>query len=38
MVDGKHRIAKMLQMGISRSKFYVIEFDKLIPLLSKLHG
>ena len=38
MIDGKHRIAKMLQLGISRSKFYVIEFKELIPFLSKLHG
>ena len=38
MIDGKHRIAKMLQLGISRSKFYVIEFNELVPFLSKLNG
>jgi len=29
MIDGKHRIAKLRQMGIHRSLFYVLEFGKI---------
>ena len=29
LIDGKHRIAKMRQLGITSSKFYVLELNNL---------
>ena len=34
MIDGKHRIMKMLNMGIKSSQFYVLDCDEVIPFLS----
>ncbi len=33
MIDGKHRMAKMRSLNISKSPYYVIEYDAIKPLL-----
>ena len=34
MIDGRHRIMKMLDMGIKSSQFYVLDCDEVTPLLT----
>ena len=33
MIDGKHRMAKMRKMGITQSKFYVLDFDQITDFI-----
>ena len=33
MIDGKHRIMKMISMGLSKSSFYVLELNDIIEYL-----
>ena len=33
LIDGKHRMAKMRQLGITRSEFFILELNEL-PLIS----
>ena len=32
MIDGKHRIHKLFSENVKESEFYVLDFEKLIPL------
>ena len=34
MIDGRHRIMKMLNMGIKSSQIYVLDCDEVTPLLT----
>tara|TARA_B100001250_G_C19183372_1_gene521949 strand:+ start:159 stop:554 length:396 start_codon:yes stop_codon:yes gene_type:complete len=36
MLDGKHRIAKMTDLGILESKFYVLNFNEIKSLFKQL--
>ena len=33
MIDGRHRITKMINMGLSKSLFYIIDFDIIVKQL-----
>ena len=33
MIDGKHRMTKMVRMGLSKSYFYVIDYNTFLKLL-----
>ena len=40
MIDGRHRIQKLLLNGLTESLFYVFDFDELRPYIisgSKIH-
>tara|TARA_Y100000768_G_scaffold193665_1_gene145311 strand:+ start:403 stop:792 length:390 start_codon:yes stop_codon:yes gene_type:complete len=36
MIDGKHRMTKMVKMGLSESYFYIIDYNTFLKLLQPI--